>query len=303
MKRSIFFLLLSFLLLDVSAQTRLELNLKAGETYRQSTSNNASVTQNIMGQEITINLGIKGIMDFKVINELSDSYDMEVAFQEMSLNMGSLQGSQQFSSENPDETDTFSKILSGMTGQTFSVRMSKKGTILEIDNVEELWEAAFRDQNVSEAEKAQILTQLMQTYGPESIKGNIEMVTAIFPDNEVKLGDQWTNEVNLATGMKGLATTTYLYESQQGNFNLISGKGTITTGEEDAYMETNGMKLKMDLNGDMRASIIVDAESGWIVDATINQDINGSATMEGNAQMPGGLTIPMKVTNEMTITN
>ncbi len=296
-------LFLGLVIVSAQAQTKLELNLTEGETYKQSTLNEASITQELMGQSIEITLGVSSTMSFTVTSANRNDYDMNVTFEKMNLSMGSLQGKMEFDSENPAEDDSFSQIMSGVIGQSFKVKMAKTGKILDISGVEEMWEASFANQNTSAAEKAQIMTQLNQTYGKESIKGNIEMVTAIFPEGKVRNGDQWTNNVNINAGMKGVATTNYTYEGMQGDQHQISGSGTIVTSDEGATINTNGIELTMDLNGTMESAISVDAATGWIVDAKINQKIDGNASMAGNDQMPNGLTIPMKIRNEMTITN
>ncbi|MDW3192707.1 MAG: DUF6263 family protein [Cytophagales bacterium] len=302
-KTTSYFAALLLFISAIQAQQKLQLNLKAGESYKQVTFNDASITQEIMGQSMEINLAVNSSMIFKVVNANRDDYDMEVSFESMKLSMGSMQATMEFDSENPEEGDAFSQIMSGVIGKSFNIKMSKSGKVLELSGIEAMWEAAFSDQNISAAEKAQIMTQLNQTYGSEAVKGNIEMVSAIFPEQKVSKGDQWTNEVNINSGMKGIAETTYTYEGKQGDQYQITGSGTIVTSEEGATINTNGMELTMDLKGTMESAISVDAGTGWIVQATINQKIDGAANMAGNAQMPNGLSIPMKIRNEMSITN
>lgn len=298
-----YFAALLLFIFATQAQQKLQLNLKKGESYRQVTLNDASITQEIMGQSMEITLGVSSIMIFKVLSANGDDYDMEVSFDNMKLSMGSLQANMEFDSDNPAEDDAFSQIMSGVVGESFNIKMSRSGKVLEISGIEAMWEKAFSGQNISAAEKAQIMTQLNQTYGKESIKGNIEMVTAIFPENKVSQGDQWTNDVNINSGMKGLASTTYTYQGSEGGKHLLTGLGEITTSEEGAKIQTNGLELTMNLNGNMESEIAVDAATGWIVEATIKQKIDGTANMEGNAQMPNGLSIPMKIRNEMKVTD
>lgn len=295
--------LLLFFATTTKAQQRLQLNLTKGATYQQVTGNNASIVQEIMGQSIEITVNVNSVMSFTVLEASKNDYDMQVTFESMKLSMGSLQGQMDFDSENPKENDAFSQVMAGVIGESFNIKMSKTGKVLEISGVEAMWESAFSDQNVPAAEQAQIMTQLNQTYGGDAIKGNIEMVTAIFPEEKVNKGDQWTNEVNINSGMKGIAANTYTYEGTEDSQHLISGKGSITTDAENSTINTNGLELTMDLNGTMDTNISLDITTGWIVQATINQKIDGNAVMAGNAQMPNGLTIPMKINNDMTITN
>lgn len=295
--------LLLFVSTTTQAQQKLELNLKQGAAYKQVTLNDASIKQNIMGQDLEITLGVSSTMTFQVVSDNRNDYDMKVSFDNMKLSMGSMQGTVEFDSESPDQDDAFSQIMSGVVGQSFNVKMSKSGKVLELSGVEAMWEAAFADQNISEAEKAQIMAQLNQTYGSDAIKGNIEMVSAIFPEDKVSTGDQWTNEVNINSGAKAVAKTTYTYNGIENGLHQIDGSGTITTAEDGATVVTNGMELNMDLNGSMESTISVDAATGWIVEAKINQKIDGTANVAANEQLPTGLSIPMEIRNEMIITN
>lgn len=296
-------LVLGLIVWPAVSQVDLRLNLEEGKSYTQNTQSNASIVQNLMGQEIKIDVGLKGQMTFTVDKANQDNYEMTVRFDNLMMSMGSLQGKTEFDSENPKEGDAYSQILSNVIGKPFNITMSKTGEIVDIKNMDQVWESAFADQNISATEKAQILSQLNQTYGAKAMKGNIEMVTAIFPESKVNLGDTWTNSVRLASGMEGELKTEYTYEGTENGLNKISGKGAIETLDKDAYLNVNGLDLKFDMTGSMNSEIKVDQSSGWIVEATINQTIDGTASMKGNEQMPNGLTIPMKINTEMNVSN
>ena len=78
---------------------------------------------------------------------------------------------------------------------------------------------------------------------------------------------------------------------------------SIASSDKDATVETNGIPMKYDMSGDMTSNIKVDKNSGWIIEATIIQDIKGDITMEGNDQMPEGLKISMTMKSDVTYTD
>jgi len=127
------------------------------------------------------------------------------------------------------------------------------------------------------------------------------MVTAIFPDNPVNKGDKWTIKTNLESGMAALMTTEYEFTDLGSDYAMIKGNSVIETEDKDAYIESNGMPMKYDLTGSMISEIKVDKETGWIIEANINQEIKGDAYIKGNPQLPNGMKIPMIMKNEMTI--
>ena len=63
------------------------------------------------------------------------------------------------------------------------------------------------------------------------------------------------------------------------------------------------MPMKYDMSGSMSSEIKVDKETGWIIEATITQEITGDAYIKENPQIPEGMKIPMTMINEMTIRN
>ncbi len=214
------------------------------------------------------------------------------------------QGTMEFNSEKNNPNDIFSKILGAIIDKPFEVKMSKSGKVTDVKNVEDLWENAINQfEQIPEAQKEQLRAQITKAYGSKALKGNIEMVTAIYPENPVKKGDKWTVNTNLESGMSAKVTTAYEFADQTADFALIKGNSSIKTADKDAYIENNGMKMKYDLEGTMSSEIKVDNNSGWIIEAKIKQAIEGDTYIKENPQIPNGMKIPMTMKSEMVITN
>jgi hypothetical protein len=103
--------------------------------------------------------------------------------------------------------------------------------------------------------------------------------------------------------MASKLTSTYELTELTPAYAIIKGNSKIETLDKEAYMEANGMKMKYDLTGDMISLITTDRTTGWIVNGTINQEINGDAIILENPQLPEGMIIPMKIFNEMKVTD
>src|SRR5690625_4306784 len=145
--------------------------------------------------------------------------------------------------------------------------------------------------------------QIINSYKGEELKSNIEMITAIYPDSPVNRGDKWTINTKLESGMSANMTTDYEFAELTSEYALIKGKSTIVTADKDAYIESNGMPMKYDLTGSMDSEIKVDKNTGWIIEATINQKIEGDTYIKENPQLPNGMKIPKTMINDMVITN
>lgn len=304
--KTIFTLILTVFVLT-SYQTQnsdLSLKLEKGKEYKQITNSKTTIIQEVNGQKVNMVMTIKGTMTFLVKDITENGYNMDAKFEELSMSMQMPQGLMEFSSEKNDANDIFSTILGAMKDKAFGITMSKTGKITDVKNVEALWSTAINTfDQLPEMQKEQIKAQIMKAYGAEALKGNIEMVTAIYPDSPANRGDKWTINTKLESGMSANMTTDYEFAELTSEYALIKGKSTIVTADKDAYIESNGMPMKYDLTGSMDSEIKVDKNTGWIIEATINQKIEGDTYIKENPQLPNGMKIPMTMINDMVITN
>ncbi len=301
---SILILTTIFLTSCQSKSSDLTLRLEKGKEYKQITNSKATIIQEVNGQKMNMAMTINGTMTFLVKDITKSGYDMDAKFEKLSMSMQMPQGTMEFSSEKNDVNDIFSTILGAIKGEAFEITMSKTGKVIDIKNVEALWSTAINQfDQLPEMQKEQIKAQIMKAYGAEALKGNIEMVTAIYPDSPAKKGEKWTINTNLESGMSAKMTTNYEFAELNPDYALIKGKSSIVTADKDAYIESNGMSMKYDLTGSMVSEIKVDKSTGWIIEATINQKIEGDTYIKENPQLPNGMKIPMTMINDMVITN
>lgn len=287
------------LLLSCKTQKeRIELNLTKGETYSQTMISNLTIKQNLNGQPFDMTMDIEGKMSYKVLDIQNSVYEIEVQYKNLLMKMGLPNGTMEFSSEKEDENDIFSTLLGVLKDKPFIVKMTKSGKVNEVQNIDQLFANMFdKFPQLTEEQKLQIKSQLMQAYGEKAFKGNLEMTSYIFAEAPVSKGDKWVNKTRIESGMGGDMETTYELTETDGEFCVISGTSKIATADKDAYIESNGMPLKYNLNGTMTSSYKVNKKSGWIVDAKISQSMKGTAFIKDNPQLPGGMAIPMTVDN------
>jgi hypothetical protein len=287
-----------------SQKVDLKLDIEEGQTYKQITNAHATIIQDLNGQKMEMVMVIYGEMSYLVKSKSKDLYEMEVQYDRLKMDMEMPQGTMSFDSENASEEDIFSSIMSTMKNKPFVVKMTEKGKIEEISNVQVLFEDMF-DQfpDLPEAQLSQIKKQMMDAYGEKAFKGNIEMITSVFPDHKVAIGDKWNVETKLESGMAAKVESTFELIESTKEYNLIQGEAQMETEDKDAYVETNGMPLKYDLSGKMLSDITIDAQTGWIIEAKIQQNLSGNTHIKDNPQIPGGMSIPMEIQSETVVTS
>lgn len=305
MKKIFYFILVAFIISSCqSERTDLALNLEKGKEYKQVTCSKATISQDFMGQQMNMVMTINGSMSYLVNSVKESCYDITAKFEKLSMSMELPQGKVEFDSEKTDVNDVFSMVLSEMKNKPFKMVMTRKGKVSEIIGIEKLWEDVInRFDQIPEMQREQIKAQITKAYGAKALKGNIEMVTAIYPENPVCKGDKWNINTNLESGMSAKMSTEYEFTEMTSDYALIKGNSTLETADKDAYINTNGAPMKFDLKGSMLSEIKVDKKSGWIVEAKIDQQIKGDAFVKENSQMPNGMKIFMNMKNEMVITN
>ncbi|HTS43010.1 MAG TPA: DUF6263 family protein [Puia sp.] len=302
MKKSLL-LLFSLTILQISfgQKQKLGFNLNIGQTYYHLMRSESNITQEISGQKNVIAATVSGRTAFKVTNKKNSIYELSVTYEQLSMSMKMSNGEINISSDKTDEKDIVSTILRTITGKPFMIRMTNTGKIIEVKNLDSVFENLFdKFPQLSLSQKQQIKEQLTKAYGEKSLKGSFEMVTAIYTDNPVVTGNSWTVTTKLESGMEANLVTTFQYKEHTDKFNLIIGKGKIKTDDKDAYIQSNGMPIKYNLTGNMNSTIKVDNKTGWVIESKVIEAVSGTAEIKDNPKVPGGLIIPMSIDTEMT---
>jgi hypothetical protein len=298
-----------FLLLAASAifQTSfaqkqiLGFHLQPGETYDFLQQSFTSVKEDVNGQKVNVDISLSGKTSFKIIDLKDSVYDMDVRYEKIAMTMKLPTGDVNFNSDKHGDSDIFSSILGTLIGKPFIIRMTEAGKIIEVKNIDSVFGGIFdKFPKLTTEQKEQIQTQLKQSYGEKAIKGSFEMITSIYSTQAVEKGDTWTVNTKLESTMATSLVTTFEFKDKEGKYNIITGDGKLQSTDKDTYSEVSGMPTKYDLTGTMTSTLKVDNKTGWIIEATVNQKMGGTADIKDNPKLPGGLTIQITIESAMT---
>jgi hypothetical protein len=84
---------------------------------------------------------------------------------------------------------------------------------------------------------------------------------------------------------------------------LISGVGSTHSANKDAYVTTNGMPMKFDLDGPTTSVIKVNRNTCWTIEAKVDQKVKGNVHIKDNPKMVGGIVIATSMDGSLTVTN
>jgi len=295
-----FFSVMVALICYAAQSTDLSLKLKVGETYTQNYVSDVEMNQSINGMDQVIKMKVESGMNFTVREATDKGYRMGVAYSKLVMDMSLPTGEMVFSSES-DAEDLVTAIMKGLVGKEFEVTILKNGSISEVKNMDAIFTGmAASFPNVPEAQKEQVMAQLRKSYGENAFKGNIEMITAIFPDKDVNIGDSWKNTVKMESGFNGMVSNQFTLEEITSDQIVVKGDSQLNTQKESTVVN-GGMPTKYDLSGTMKSSYTLDPVTNWIVSGSVSQDISGTISIEDNPNLPGGISFPMTMVSTLTI--
>ena len=303
--RTIYTLLLaSIIFTSVQSQNvDLSLKLEKGKEYKQTTTSKSTILQEIMGQKINISTTVNGTNSFLVKDINEDGYITEVKYEDLNMSITMPKGGG-ISSEVIDEKNPMISILNDLKGNTFEMMISKKGKITEVKNFDAIMETIMEGlDKLPDEQKEPMKQQILKVYGDEAIKQGMEMISAIYPDKPLKKGDKWTKNTNLESEIPMEIITDYELVEVTPDYALIKGNGTVKSPDKNAGFEVNGAPMILDISGTIVSEIKVDRNTGWIINAVINQDIDLDGFFEKSAQMTQEIKVSMKITNETVITD
>jgi hypothetical protein len=281
-----------------------ELNLTKGNTYYLTTDARSTIVQTVSGQQNTANLTFSFKMAFKVLSVTDSIYNMEASYQSLSLKMEQPDNIIDLDSKKNDPLDVPSSIFAGIMNKPFNLELTKNGKIRSVQNFDKMVTGVLNSfPQIDTTRKQQVKMQFIQSFGPNAIKGSIEMSTAIFPGKPVAKGETWTVNTKLESPAKATVTINYQLADVIEGTCLIYGDGTIVTDKNAEPEHINGLQVKYDLTGSMIADIRVDKATGWINEVKLKQVMMGDMQIPDSPSLPGGMTIPMTFNTEVTTTN
>ncbi len=283
--------------------TELGLRLKTGEYYYQTMHSVSEIEQSYMGQRLAMTARISGELVFLVTAENSGVYDMDISYNQLSLEMEMPMGAVTYSSENPQPDDIMSMLLADISNKTFQITMDQSGKVLSVSGLEQMWDNAIdRFPELDEEQQAQIIAQLEDAYGEEAFIRNLELSTAIYPPSKTSVSkrDRWNVSFVLGNDIPATVETEYRLTQVKDDEIVIEGKGVIITPGDRVFPGAEGMRMRYDLEGSMQSEIRINATTGWVTQATIEQTISGDV-MISDEEVPEEMPIAMSVTNNISI--
>jgi len=277
----------------------LKLNLEKGKVYKQGLISDMKMSMDMMGNLIDVNMTMSTFNSYKVLDIKDGKFDLEVKYDSMKMQMKFMGQERTYNSESNENpaNDMLSNMIQSFKNKAFKIKMTPAGEIVEVSDTDSMFADFFKaNANLTEEQKASAKKQIEGSFGPENIKNALASSCGIFPSNAVKIGDKWTKEGTFTANMNAKIATTYeLKEINKDYYILGSVSEFINDG--NSGMDLNGVKVNLNITGNITGDFKVNRKSGWIMSSEGKQNVSA----EGEIAMNNGGAEGEKVKLKMKI--
>lgn len=260
-------------------------NLKKGETYPFLLKTSQSQSMNAGGQSMTLKSERTVKFDYFVEEVTNNVFKLKATFKEFSESFTAPSGVKMAyhtnSAKPADETTAKSwQIYKAIIGESFEMNVDNKGKVHSVSGLSSIINNATSKlkNDFTPDEQKMIKELLTAALNDKSIKTQFEETLNIFPDKNLKVGEEWSDTQNISEGpVKGTNKVTRKFEELNNNVAKITVKGNQNvSGSETQQGITANMKSNATLDG----SIELDMNSGWIKKVNITKKENLSTTYQ-----------------------
>ncbi len=196
------------------------------------------------------------------------------------------------------KVDPTSEILSQIVNKPFRASIDSTGFIHEVFGLEGIVKAA----TVSASGIAEVYAkQYSESFGDNGLAKNLEMVTQIWPSEPVEVGDTWSNQQYTPTGLPIILENQYTLTDLNEGVGILDVISEIKTDLKNNTVNMDGMNTTYHLSGQRKGRIAFELKTGWVVEAELNDEIEGSIEIAPSFQIPEGVSIPIEYQNSILV--
>lgn len=285
--KALTFLLVFLSSLGLSAQNKLQYELKVNDIFNVEQQALQHIIQDINGVDQIIDNNLKSSMQFKVVKVEQDIITLEMTFKHMKMTMSSpsLGELLNANTSTEDDSDLTSKMFKGTLNIPVTMIMEKTGKIRSISGGEKLIASMFKSAGITDKESVEAnKAQFEKQFGSDALSNSFEQMTYFLPAKAVKVNDTWGNVYQGD-----------LQSKNQWTLTAYNNDTYTISGSADTTMSNIDENVMMVLTGTQTTSINASSKTGLFHDITVD------GVYIGDTQVTAGdLTIPTKITSTIT---
>lgn len=260
-------------------------NLKKGETYPFLLKTSQTQSMSAGGQSVNMKSERTVKFDYFVEEVTNNVFKLKATFKEFSESFTAPTGEKLAyhtnSAKPAHETTAKSwQIYKAIIGESFQMDVDNTGKVHSVKGLSTIVNNANGKlkSDFSADEQKMIKELLTAALNDQAIKGQFEETLNIFPDKNLKVGEEWSDTQNISEGpIKGTNKVTRTFKELNNNVAKITVNGNQNvSGSETQQGITANMKSNATLDG----FIELDLASGWIKKVSITKKETLSSTYQ-----------------------
>ncbi len=288
MKYLIALLLFIFFQGPTYGQSILQYELKNDAVFLVKQTARQVITQEVDGTSQVLTNNIDGILEFRVLGRVADTYEIALTFKDLNLKMTSnLQGElMNIKAKEVTQGDMQSQIFNSLLETPVKLILTRNGDILQVKGGDSLVSKMATASGLDDKLSLDLMKKSLQKeFGSQALSNNYKQMTFIYPLQRIKVKDTWDNEFSGKLNAKNHWKLETLTESE-----------AKIHGSADVVMNITEPGSIMHLQGTQESTIITDRDSGFIKKMTVEGHAEGTSTM---TEM-GIQEIPTRITSTIT---
>lgn len=269
-------------------QVSLRYKLKPGTVFQIKQQSDQTVMQRIDGLDNRVTNHIEAVLQFKVLQEQKDSYEMEIQFKDIKMKVYSnLSGEILNLDVARTEENSQNRIFKSLLDYPIKAVLKFDGNITGLRGCEQLIERMIEKADIKDDFTRDLLkTSLQNDFGPNAMSQNYKQMTYFYPARKVMVNESWH------TLNKGSSETdnTWKLLALDKNKAILTANGTVN-------MEVFKSGMNMKLNGKQKSYLVANPYNGFLKELTIEGVAKGSSEIdmeEGKKEIPTVITSKIK---------
>jgi len=275
-----------------AAAVTLQLKLAKGKTYYQRTMIDQHMVQTVMNMQQVMdqNMGTGLKMDVLDVDGQGNMRIRSTYNWSMSKRTGPM-GNLDYDSAKQPTPPPGAEPFAALLGQTYVIKISPKGEVLDVNGVEAL-QAAVRKKLPPGAEADPAMSALSQYLDKNGIKQMVENSLSVYPDKPVEVGESWSKKRVISPMFELTIDSKWTLQKLEAGVAIIA---TTSSSRSNANkpVEAGGMKMRFDLAGTQDGTIRMQAATGLILLGQAQQQLKGEIKLGDSDQGPPMMAIPV----------
>lgn len=287
--------LLTFLVCGFADAFELNLNVHTGDKYNVHIVNNIETNMSVNNREVQL----KQVVDMNYsldVQDIDKDKNATIYYRYDSIKVSSEAAGQRMeydSSQNNPQTP-LSAIYSSMIGKGFTVKLDKKGHLLEINGANEILNGMADSMPGNEEQKKAFRKIVVQSFGDDAIKTMLKSSMGYYPEKSIQIGDSWESTYEIKAVYPMTMTSKWKLLGEKNGLLSADLQARITTTPDSQGVEFMGVKSNINLSGDCVGSFNINKSNGLIQNGTMVENISGEIEISNPAKSEE-VKLPIKI--------